>query len=586
MCRLRPLALRLEKRAWSFAIRRWSVDTWPGLLARIVLWRLVLRRTGPIDFGLPGGSKQSFSAVFHYLRSNEAWKPHPLFDPAWYRCMYPDTAGVPALLHYARFGFNEGRSPHPLVNTDWLRREYRDLIDFFGEENIKAESINPFLTGSVSDILVQGNSHCSQTRYFNAKWVRDHYEDSLILWTRGKNALDLPFVNDALTYWTAFGRYQSELPSPHVLNVSEEGGLIDPGLTRAIYAEALGATLVHLEPVHCGTESYSGATCISSDRIVVLDSSGSKHPVGHFPEPLVSLTDSDIGVKSRNYRAVGQNWILLNPMPSISIRGQSIHLMHEYSSNYFHALVEVVGRYCMFLEDSHGSDAPATLLIDAIVPQSVQSLLRHIRRPQHTIALIPQGVQVKTSDLVFPRLAAMLLDVYRRPPQSEEQTINFRALQHLRREVLSMVAQTVGNGLSNLGPRIFIERIGSSRQLLNSEEITASLAQQGFQRYAPHQSTGLLEQVAVFQNADIVVSPTGAAVTNALFMRSGSKLVVLSGLQPSIRPELWDQLALVSGVVITHVRGPIARNDLVTGEMYVHHDYRVDVASILGVLID
>jgi hypothetical protein len=53
----------------------------------------------------------------HYLAGGwrRGFKPHPLFDPAWYLAQYPDVAqtGSEPLTHFLESGAAEGRSPSP-----------------------------------------------------------------------------------------------------------------------------------------------------------------------------------------------------------------------------------------------------------------------------------------------------------------------------------------------------------------------------------------------------------------------------------------------------------------------------------------
>jgi hypothetical protein len=60
---------------------------------------------------------------------NQGRKPHPLFDPAWYRRQYPDAAhsGESALYDYLQAGAAEGRFPNPWFDSAWYLRRYADV---------------------------------------------------------------------------------------------------------------------------------------------------------------------------------------------------------------------------------------------------------------------------------------------------------------------------------------------------------------------------------------------------------------------------------------------------------------------------
>ena len=69
----------------------------------------------------------------HYLQLGEAigLKPHPLFDPGWYRDSNLDVreSQQSALFHYARHGSAEHRSPHPLFSHDVFLNSLPETLD-------------------------------------------------------------------------------------------------------------------------------------------------------------------------------------------------------------------------------------------------------------------------------------------------------------------------------------------------------------------------------------------------------------------------------------------------------------------------
>ncbi|RYZ63453.1 MAG: glycosyltransferase family 61 protein, partial [Proteobacteria bacterium] len=73
--------------------------------------------------------------------------------------------------------------------------------------------------------------------------------------------------------------------------------------------------------------------------------------------------------------------------------------------------------------------------------------------------------------------------------------------------------------------RIFISRSDAKiRQLLNEEEVMASLKPFGFESIV---LTGmsLTEQIQVFRGAELVVGPHGAGLANVVFMQPGASVV-------------------------------------------------------------
>jgi hypothetical protein len=92
---------------------------------------------------------------------NEGRKPHPLFDPAWYRRQYPDVArsGEGALYDYLQAGAAEGRFPNPWFDSEWYLRRYAD---------VRRSGMNP-LVHYARFGAKEGRWPSSE---FNVKWYR------------------------------------------------------------------------------------------------------------------------------------------------------------------------------------------------------------------------------------------------------------------------------------------------------------------------------------------------------------------------------------------------------------------------------
>jgi len=76
---------------------------------------------------------------------------------------------------------------------------------------------------------------------------------------------------------------------------------------------------------------------------------------------------------------------------------------------------------------------------------------------------------------------------------------------------------------SNYGKRIYLKRKGK-REIVNGGEIEDYLGGLGFEAVLCENYT-IAEQAAIFYNADIVIGPHGAAFTNVVFCRPGTKVI-------------------------------------------------------------
>lgn len=105
------------------------------------------------------------------------------------------------------------------------------------------------------------------------------------------------------------------------------------------------------------------------------------------------------------------------------------------------------------------------------------------------------------------------------------------------------IARLHDYGIANMSKgsgaeRIFVSRRSGSRNIQNGEDVEHILSAHGFTTIFPEDLT-FPEQVATFHDANVVVGIKGAALTNAVFCRPGTTVLVLS---PSDFPDpfYWD----------------------------------------------
>ena len=77
----------------------------------------------------PTIAETGWSPIRHYLLRgrSQGLTPHPLFDPAWYRDTYPDTADQEPLIHYILHGRAENRQPNAFFDPGWYRQQHPDV---------------------------------------------------------------------------------------------------------------------------------------------------------------------------------------------------------------------------------------------------------------------------------------------------------------------------------------------------------------------------------------------------------------------------------------------------------------------------
>jgi capsular polysaccharide biosynthesis protein len=139
--------------------------------------------------------------------------------------------------------------------------------------------------------------------------------------------------------------------------------------------------------------------------------------------------------------------------------------------------------------------------------------------------------------LQVPR-ATVIPDAFRGAPLPESRS--------LFSEFIADVSGRISDAGAGANGRIYISRRDSrKRTLANETELEAMLTDQGFDVV----SLGGLafeDQVRLFRNAELIVSPHGAGLANVIFCRPGTRLLEL---MPAVRDtRSIERLSAISGV--------------------------------------
>lgn len=97
-----------------------------------------------------------------------------------------------------------------------------------------------------------------------------------------------------------------------------------------------------------------------------------------------------------------------------------------------------------------------------------------------------------------------------------------------REYIMNRLEEIHGKLISDKYPKkIYVSRIGT-RRIINEIELTSYLMPLGFAVIVP-EHISILEQIKLFVNADIIVTPHGANATNILYSKKGTTLVECFG---------------------------------------------------------
>lgn len=200
-------------------------------------------------------------------------------------------------------------------------------------------------------------------------------------------------------------------------------------------------------------------------------------------------------------------------------------LIPRYPTNYYHWIVETLPkiRYLQMFEQQTGTDV--TVLVSGNAPPFVEETLSRIGWPENRIKYASESMYAIRNLIV--------------PPYPERSRAE---LDWLRETILGSVLdeQTTAASSSN----VYISRSNAiARRVVNEDEVMEVLEPYGFERYHL-EDRSLAENVRLFNNADVVVGPHGAGLTDIIFTEDCT-LVELFGARLN---KAYEKLSKTLGV--------------------------------------
>lgn len=238
-------------------------------------------------------------------------------------------------------------------------------------------------------------------------------------------------------------------------------------------------------------------------------------------ERAIGPDQSNYNFSAGHIRSHSQNTAAVNRSKKNENIEKGIFLCGNGASNYYHWIVEVLPRL-EFVEKlpDHYQKFPLLVSDDVASIPSFAYTLR-IFAPDREIVLLDKNKSYTVDDLIFitsPNNLPFNI-IGNNKFNIANVTLNSLSIDFIRKNVLAN--ELVGSSSENYPKKIFFCR-KAERRNYNQDEVFAFLSKFGFVKIFMEDLT-FTEQVRTVYHAEFIVGPTGAAWTNLLFCRAGTK---------------------------------------------------------------
>jgi hypothetical protein len=246
--------------------------------------------------------------------------------------------------------------------------------------------------------------------------------------------------------------------------------------------------------------------------------------------------------------------------PPIEVDGLLGVLAGRGDLNYFHFLVEILPRLALF--ETEGVPTPERWYVPLQQPFQREILELAGFLPRQGIIDADAAPHVRAERLLVPGLP----DAYKRTPPWSVQFTRER----LRPPGVELVP----------GRRIYVTR-GDQRHnriVTNEAEVVEMLAGLGFEVVDPG-AHSVAEQIRMFAEAECIVSPHGAALTNIMFASAGASVIEI--LAPNyVDVGFWKLADSIPGLTYRYFLGAGRRPRPGREEVGVMTDITVDLSAL------
>ena len=349
-----------------------------------------------------------------------------------------------------------------------------------------------------------------------------------------------------------------ETPEPKVFPASDQNYLVSPH-DRYRFPEIYVATIKT-------ATTYGGTNLILADGEVVC------HDMYDFKRDFTSEElhgRTVIDPKSMRIR-----WLLHDEAPEpIPVAATFVDAC---ASNYAHWMTEVLPRIVLFCAEDRFLGVP--IVVNDGLHKNIMESLFLVAGTEREIITLPIGRALAVNKLYLTSVTGYVPFGRRTNKLSGHShgLFSLRSFEMLRNHVSKLGGKTE---LEAWPEKIYLRRNSGARKVTNASEIEKLLFAKGYVIVEPEKLT-FLQQIQLFNHAKEIVSPTGAALVNAIACKPGAQVAILLSKHKDMIYGYWSNLLSPFGIRVSYVLGSIIENH----DRGIHGDFAVDADCINDLL--
>jgi capsular polysaccharide biosynthesis protein len=263
-------------------------------------------------------------------------------------------------------------------------------------------------------------------------------------------------------------------------------------------------------------------------------------------------------------------WLLYDEAPELIPAAATF--VDACASNYAHWLTEVLPRIAAFCSEEKFKNIP--LVINEGLHKNIMESLCLMAGPEREIITLPIGRALQIDSLYLTSVAGYVPFDRRnnKRPGHSHGIFSPAAFELIRKQVWSFTEELPKQAWPE---KIYLRRNSGVRKVTNAAELEALLVSQGYAIVEPEKLT-FLQQVQLFRAAKEIVSPTGAALSNAIFAKPGTRITIIMARHENMIYRYWLNMLAPVQINVFYVLGNIIENH----HLGIHADFSVDAKNI------